>query len=183
MCPAPREDDMTTIDRVAAAVLAVLLFGGVGAAQAQQPSLADVARQTAEARKAKEKAAKTYTNEDLKGGRPVTVARSGADRPASPEDKAAVAAADPAAKRIEELKAYVAQRRQESERLERRIGELNDAVLNTFSEQQRQTMVRERDAAIDEFRKVQIDIAAQSKAAADLEAEAAKAPPSPQKPQ
>lgn len=177
---------MTMNRRVVALGVAVWLWGGVGAVCAQpQPSLAEAARQATEARKAKEKPSKVYTNEDVKTGRALTVTRPAGERPAAAADPAPAdpkaAAPDPALKRAQELKAYVADREAETERLQRRLTELNEAVLASFSEEQRQALVRDRDAAIADIRKLQIDIEAQRKAAADLEAGAARqAPPKPQ---
>lgn len=181
---------MTRIARMAVVVLAVSLVGGAGRVLAQQPSLAEVARQAAESRKARDKATKTYTNDDLKGGRPLTVSGPAAEasKPAA-EAKAGTPAraTEDTSKRAEELRAYVAERKLEAERLQRRVADLNDSVLNSFSHEQRQALLRDRDAAIDEFRKVQLDIEAQSKAAADLEAApappAAAPEPEPKKPQ
>jgi hypothetical protein len=176
-------------DRVVVTVLTLAVLGFAATARAQQPSLAEVARQTADARKAKEKdkASKTYTNADLKGGRALTVTGAAPAQAEAKGEAAAVAAApaagDETAKRVQELRAYVGERQEEARRLEQRIRELNDAVLNTFSEQQREQLVRERDAVIGDIRKVQLEVAAQTKAADDLEA-AAKSPASaPQKPQ
>lgn len=181
---------MKKIDRVVVSVLMAALLGFAATARAQQPSLAEVARQTADARKAKEKdkASKTYTNADLKGGRTLTV--TGAAAPAQTEAKgdavraaAAPAAGNETAKRVQELRAYVAERQDETRRLEQRIRELNDAVLNTFSEKEREAFVRERDVAITDIRKAQLDVEAQSKAANDLEAAAKAAASAPRKPQ
>lgn len=181
---------MMKIDRVVASVLTLALLGFAGTARAQQPSLAEVAKQTADARKAKEKdkASKAYTNADLKGGRMLTVTGTAAPAQAEAKGDAGGGAAPPAAddqtaKRVQELRTYVDERQAEARRLEQRMRELNDAVLNTFSEQQRVALVRERDTVLADIRKVQLDVEAQTKAANDLEA-AAKAPASaPQKPQ
>jgi hypothetical protein len=175
--PAPREDDMKTLDLVVAAVVAVGLLGGAGAASAQQPSLAEVARQTAERRKAKDGESKAYTNEDLKRGRPVTVAGSAPEKPAEAAEPEAKPAADATAERVKELREYVAEREQEAQKLEQRIRDLNSGVLNSFDAAQREALVRDRDAALGDFRKVQLDVEAQKKAADDLEAKAAKPAP------
>lgn len=178
---------MKKIARVLVIAWAVVLAGAV-AAHAQQPSLAEVARQTAETRKAKDKASKTYTNADLKGGA-LTVTGS-ATKPAESEAKTTAAPtvapspADEAGKRVKELRAYVADQEQEARRLEQRVRELNEAVLSSFYQEQRDALVRERDAALDGIRKLQLDILAQAKAANDLEAAAKAAPPRPsEKPQ
>lgn len=170
---------MRTIDRGLVMLLSLAVLGGATAARAQQPSLAELARQTAEARKAREKSTKTYTNQDLGSGRPLTVSRApGEKAPAAPGDAAEgkPAAADPTAARIQQLRAYVSEKQKEADRLQQRVSELNDAVLNTFSEEQRQALVKERDGVIAEVRGVQLDIAAQSKAADDLAAQPAPGP-------
>ena len=174
---------MRTTSRILTIALSLTLGGAIGSALAQQPPLAEVARKAAEARQAaaKDKASKTYTNADLKRGRPLTVTGGSAGTPAA-EAGAAGPAAPPApadAKRVQDLRAYVAERQEEAKRLEQRIRDLNDAVLTSFDEQQRLSLVQERDATIAEIRKVQLDIEAQSKAAADLEAAAKSAPASP----
>ncbi len=175
---------MTTTSRILTIALSLTLGGAIGAASAQQPSLAEVARKAAEARQAaaKDKATKAYTNADLRGGRPLTVT-GGSGAAATAGEAGAAGAAAPAAsadaKRAQDLRAYVAERQEEAKRLEQRIRDLNDAVLTSFDEQQRLGLVQERDATIAEIRKVQLDIEAQSKAAADLEAAAKSAPATP----
>lgn len=164
---------MRIIDRGLVMLLSLAVLGGAAAARAQQPSLAELARQTAEARKAREKTTKTYTNQDLRSGRPLTVTRApGEKAPAAPGDavEGKAAAADPTAARVQHLRDYVSEKQREADRLQQRVSELNDAVLNTFSEAERQALVKERDAVIAEVRGVQLDIAAQSKAADDLAA-------------
>ncbi len=171
---------MRTIDRVMVMLLSLTLLGGVTVARAQQPSLADVARQTAETRKNREKAAKAYTNQDLKSGRPLTVSRASGEKPeavtAGAGEGRDAAMGNQDAARVKQLRAYVSEKQQEVQRLQQRVSELNDAVLSTFSEEQLQALVKERDAAIAEVRGAQLDVAAQSKAADDLEAALKAAP-------
>ena len=145
---------MTNIVRLVSAMALTGLLGGVPSALAQQPSLADVARQEAERRKSTDKAKKLYTNDDIKAGRPLTTAgAASAPTPAAGTegaDKAASTADQPAGKtssnkldevvlkRILDLKEQVSRHQLELERLQTRIDEVNTAVVNAFDQMERE---------------------------------------------
>jgi hypothetical protein len=172
---------------VSAMVVAGVCLGALSAAEAQ--SLADVARQEAERRKAAEKARKTYTNDDLKGGRPLTTMGAAAKPPQEEgQDKAAKGEQGPGkgptdesvAKRVAELKEELSQLQRDKAQTQQRVDEINSKVLETTDQASLEQLVRERDATIEQYRRLEVDIAAQGKLIAGVEAAAATPkPPSP----
>lgn len=178
---------MTRIIRLVAAALGLALLTGP-LARAQQPSLAEVAQRESERRKAQGTTSKVYTNEDIKKGKPLTVARSpgaaraegeaegqkDATKPGSSKKTAPNKVQAASLERALALKEQASKRQLEAERLQKRIDELNAGVLNAFDQVARERLLKDRDAAIAEYRTILEDVQAKTKAAADLEAEVAK---------
>ena len=170
------------------------LAGTAAVGLAQQPSLADVARQEAARRKAVEASTKVYTNQDVTKGRPMTtgaVAKPAtapaaeatvASDDAQPAEGHAAAAADDAkapAKideaRLAELKNSLTAITTAARIALTAVDKANINIVNLFDETQRNTAAAGRDASLAEYRKLAADIDALNKQIADLEAGASKA--------
>ena len=179
---------------VLALALASGLAGTAAVGLAQQPSLAEVARQEAARRKAVEASKKVYTNQDVARGRPLTtgaVAKpanapaaeaSVASDDAQPADGTATPATDDAkapAKvdeaRVAELKNALAAITTAARIAQTAVDKANINIVNLFDEAQRTTAAAGRDASLAEYRKLAAEIDALNKQIADLEAGASKA--------
>lgn len=189
-------------------LVAVFAFAGVlvGAvpvlAQTSQPSLAEVARQEAERRKAMGKTTqKVYTNDDTKVGRPLTTASASMPRTQAADDKAgsgggagtpgapAAGAQKPAGKadpakdaknalyqRILDVKEQISRNDVEAAKVQKQVDDLNERVLNSFDSVERANLIAQREAALAHFRKLQDDNEGLRKVVSDLEDDARRGP-------
>lgn len=175
------------------AIAAVLLVPVVSAGQ----SLADVARAEEARRKNVKKAAKVYTNDDLKpdftmpDGPPPPAAPDEPDEDAAPADEkpegeakakpaappAAPAAQDEAAwrKRMADARADLQRTEMFAEALQSRINALTTDFVNRDDPAQRAAIERDREKALAELEKVRTDRQRQTKAITDIEDQARKA--------
>ena len=171
---------------VAGLVCAVL--GSIVPALAQQPSLAEIARQEATRRKAVESSKKVYTDKDLNKGRPLTTGASTSNSQATEARDAEPVAAAPAADakaadhkdggatndpRLVELRMALATATEGASAANLAVDKSNVTIVNLFDEAQRNAEIARRDAKIGEFRKLQATVDALNKEIAELE-EAAK---------
>ena len=180
-----------------------MTLSGVVSLFAQTPpkSLADVARQEAERRKTVEKSNKVYTNEDTKGGRPLTTgAASLAKPPAAVAEKAGDAAEGVGGregkgagkgemtkearaallKRILDLKDQISRNELEAGKVSAQMNQTNTDVLNSFDQVTRNDLLEQRDGALANYRTLQSDTEALRKVLSDLEADARKLASAPQ---
>jgi hypothetical protein len=177
-------------------LLAMVVWLGVGvpAARAQsQPSLADVARQEAERRKAVKAPTKVYTNDDVKKMAPATLttaartqkpesAAASTDAEAGPADASGERAADEPAKdeaywrkRMTDATEQLQRSRLFAEALQSRINGLTTDFVNRDDPAQREVVARQREEALAELDRVNREIAALTKSIADIEDEARRA--------
>lgn len=174
---------------VAGLVCAVL--GSIVPALAQQPSLAEIARQEAARRKAVESSKKVYTDKDLNKGRPLTTGASTSNSQTTEAKDAEAAAADPAVAkapapqdggaaanpRLVELRMALATATEGASAANLAVDKSNVTIVNLFDEAQRNAEIAKRDAKIGEFRKLQATVDALTKEIAELEEAARKAAP------
>lgn len=178
------------------------LVGTAGAALAQQPSLAEVAKQEAVRRKNVESGKRVYTNQDLDKGRPLTTGavakvpapaaeaapqepESEAEAEQGPQDEASALAMSanpgedekPAADgpEITNLRLALASATDSARDALGDVDKANVTIVNLFDEAQRTAAVATRDARLADYRKYQTEIDALSKQIADLEAAHKKA--------
>jgi tetrahydrodipicolinate N-succinyltransferase len=173
---------------VAACSIAGVLMGTVPAfAQTAQPSLAEIAKQEAERRKALGKASKVYTNDDTRGGRPLTTGAATAPKAAVQAEKAAAgreeqadaaalrddqakAALEALQKKIADLKARIAEGEQGQQKIQQQVDQLNNAVINSFDETVREGLVKDREQLLAGYRKQEVDNEAMRMLLAEAEA-------------
>lgn len=184
---------------VAACSLTGILLG-TGAALAQsQPSLAEVARQEAERRKSVGKTGRVYTNNDTKSGRPLTTgssplakaAETAQERAAGDQADAgagaggekvpgkadsAKAARDAVLKRMLDTQERISRNEVEAQRAQKQVDDINERVLASFDQVEREQLILQRNAAIEAYRRVQADTTELRQVVRDLEAEASKSP-------
>jgi hypothetical protein len=176
--------------RLKAFVASLLLsFGAVAPVAAQ--SLADVARQEQERRKAIKKPSKVLTNKDL-GSVPgpvtttTTAPDGGATTPAEaagqkPAEGAAAAPGEPVkdqaywSGRWTSLQTQISRNQTFAVALQSRINALANEYTNQGDGVQQQAIAAERQKTIDELNRVNKQIADDKKAAADLQEEARRA--------
>jgi hypothetical protein len=167
-------------------------FGPLAGAAAQQPSLAEVARQEAERRQTVKSTSKVYTNDDVKkaADTPISVvaaapsaAGEAASKPA--EGQAQAAATQPKAapgepakdeaywrKRATDAQEQLQRSRLFAEALQSRINALTTDFVARDDPYQRQQIAQQRQEALAELDRIHRDIEAQTKAIEDLEEEA-----------
>lgn len=164
-----------------------LLWSLVSGSVASAQSLAEVARQEAERRKAIKTPSKLYTNEDLRRAPPVSVVSSApADAARSQESKptAAKPPAAPAAdeqppqdeafwrKRITSARTELARNEVFLEALQSRVNALTTDFVNRDDPAQRSLIALDRQKALAEMENVRADMQRLAKAIADIEEEA-----------
>jgi hypothetical protein len=158
-------------------------------ASAQGQSLADVARQEEARRKAVQPAVKVYTNESLRAdGATATPSASTVSTPAAPAAQPGAPAADakPAADEPKKDERYWRQRLTEerdklsraetfAEALQSRINALTTDFAARDDPFQRNQVSNDRQKALNELDRVRQEIAAHTKAVADIQEEGRKA--------
>ena len=182
---------------LAVAVLALLL-ASPGSQPAGQ-SLGEVARQEAERRKTIPTQSKVYTNKDLPEVPPATAPAPKAEAPAAADTSQAAAAREAAATaagasadkapeadrsvrdqeywagRMKNLRDTLARNETYLEALQSRINALTTDFVNRDDPAQRAVIAGDRQRALDEFDRLEIQIEADRKAIVDLEQEARRA--------
>jgi hypothetical protein len=187
--------------RLRAFVAIVMLTGGAGLALAQQtqPSLAEVARAEESRRKTQQKPGKVYTNDDLRPDftRPASqasVADASAQAAPTPDQHGAQPATQagaapapaPAAApqgrdqaywsgRMSQARAAVERSRTFAQALQNRVDALWMDFVNRDNPVERSAIEQDRNKALEELERVGKEIEAQTKAIADIEAEARRA--------
>jgi hypothetical protein len=186
---------------VAACSLTGILLGTGTALGQAQPSLAEVARQEAERRKSVTKSGKVYTNNDTKTGRPLTTGASplakaaetaqeraagaeqaadeGGGKGAAAKPDGAKAARDALLKRVLDTQERISRNDVEAQRVEKQVDDINERVLASFDTVERDQLIRQREAALEAYRRIQADTVELKQVIRDLEAEANKAPKAP----
>jgi hypothetical protein len=188
--------------RTRAIAFALLVVGsGLGVPLAGAQSLADVARQENERRKAVKEPAKTFTNEDLPNApassnasntpstapstdaaaTPAPGGAAAADAAAATDAAPAAAPAGPVkdqkywATKMKTLRDTLAQNQVLSDAMQSRINGLSTDFVNRDDPAQRAVIAGERQKALDESARLKQAIVDNTKAIADLEEEARKA--------
>jgi hypothetical protein len=164
--------------------VAAPMSGYVAVAQAQTPTLGELAKKEQERRKGQKTPAKVYTKKDLPPSPPATPPSGSSSPTATPADETKQAEKKPAEDEKDEAwwknrinQAREEQRRNEmfAEALQTRINSLSTDFVNRDDPFQRAKIGEDRDKAIAELARVKGDIDRAKKQIEDIEEEARKA--------